>query len=129
MSIFETHVKDVAERTDADPLELVSRFTTVTSEDTDDSGNATVEASPGEVVVVEGEGIQDGGTITVNLDEQAPPSGKIVVNHTGSGTQTASVQVDGDDTTVTSSDGTEGSELGSGENATYLADGDTYYEL
>lgn len=126
MSIFETQVKDVAERADSDPLELVSRFNKVNSEDVE-GGTADVEASPGEVVVVEGGDIAD-DTITVELPEEAPRNGKVVVTHVDStSTATVNVQVAGD----SSVDGLGGDPVtvSAGGSSTYLADGDTYYEL
>lgn len=132
MSIFETQVKDVAERADSDPLELVSRFTTVTSEDTDDSDNATVEASPGEIVIVDEDGdntLTDAATVTVELLEEAPQNGKVIVKHVEAGatSPTVNVEVAGD----SSVDGIGGDPVtvSAGGSSTYLADGDTYYEL
>jgi len=123
MSIFETHVKDVAQRTDSDPLEIVSRFTTVDSNDVSDN-SAEIEAFPGEVIVIDGDDLADADTITVTLIEQAPSSGKVIVNDTGSGNaHTINVSAGGDASVVGSGS------VSNGGNSTYLADGTDYYEL
>jgi hypothetical protein len=122
MSIFETQVKDVAERSDSNPLELVSRFTYVNSDDVE-SNTATVTASAGEVVIIEGGDLADADTINVELAEEAPPNSKVIVNGVGGGSHTISVSSPGDPGIEgTTAPGTEAS-------ITYLSDGSDYYEI
>ncbi|EGQ44216.1 MAG: hypothetical protein J07AB43_02750 [Candidatus Nanosalina sp. J07AB43] len=122
MSIFETQVKDVAERSDSNPLELVSRFTYVNSDDVE-SNTATVTASAGEVVIIEGGDLADADTINVELAEEAPPNSKVIVNGVGGGSHTISVSSPGDP-------GIEGTtDPGTEASITYLSDGSDYYEI
>jgi len=76
MSIFETHVKDVAERTDSDPLALNVGFQVVDSSDQLDDSDA-VEAKPGHVVAVDTDSV--GSVVTVNMPDVGLANSKVTV--------------------------------------------------
>jgi len=120
MSIFETHVKDVVQRTDSDPLALVSRFETVDS-------SASVDATPGQVIVVDDESV--GQAVTVSLPENAPRSAKITLKKIGADSSGAGFDVvldgaDSGDGQVVDGDQTLSTQY---DVVTVVSDGTDYY--
>ena len=113
MSIFETHVKDVVQRTDSDPLALVSRFETVDS--------ASADASLGGVVLVDDD--TAGEAVTVTLPENAPPNGKVTVKKLGT---TANVSIEAAAEGDSIEDGTV-EMTAQYDHVTLISDGSSYY--
>lgn len=138
MSIFETHVKDVAERTDSDPLELSVKYTKVESQDDLDSQNdandgGTVDALPGEVILVNNSEVLDEGSdspVTVNLPDPAARNTKVTVKKLDQGSSDGT----NSDTTVSVSDDFDGELVDTDQildtqysTVTLLSDGTDYY--
>ena len=135
MSAIETKIKDVVQRTDADPLELSVRYNSVDSQDEidtasgdSDSGNDEVEARPGEVILVDTANDPDdadpiGGAVNVNLPDPAPANSKVIVKKLADNANTVTVAAPGDNSID------EGSQsLGSQyDSVTVISDGDQYY--
>jgi len=115
MSIFETHVKDVAERTDSDPLSLNVGFQVVDSADQLD-GEA-VEAKPGHVVAVDTSGT--GSAVTVNMPETNLKNTKVTVKVLDATNTVTVTDLNGSDITIDSQYSA----------VTILSDGDAYHAV
>jgi len=120
MSLFETHVKDVVQRTDSEPLALVSRFKTVDS-------SASVDATPGQVIVVDDESVDE--AVTVSLPENAPRNGKVTLKKIG-----ADSSGDGYDVVLDAADSGDGKIVDGDQTlntqyqtVTVVSDGTDYY--
>ena len=133
MSIFETHVKDVVQRQDSDPLPISGRFRKIddasqltSAGESDRADNDFVEAKPGEVLVVDpddGEDDSIDAAVDVLLPEEPLLSGYNVVVKSLSDNandvilESSSINaIDGNDYTVSP-----------GSSAEVISDGDAYY--
>lgn len=84
MSIFETQVKDVVQRADSDAISITGSVRTVDSE-------ATVEAYPTQVILVDDESV--GEAVTVELPEEPVPNIQIIVKKIGADSSAAGFDV------------------------------------
>jgi hypothetical protein len=118
MSIFETHVKDVAQRTDSDPLSLNVGFQVVDDSEQLDEGE--VDARPGHVVAVDTGAEGTAEKVTVNMPEVTVSNTRVTVKVLDS---TNAVDIKGlnDTETLDIASGNDGVSF------TALADGDTYH--